>query len=69
VATWVGVGVPSDADDSEPDPSEESEHDVRAANTTAATTAVDDVLHIALAMEIHLNWDPSPLRPTGDNNT
>jgi hypothetical protein len=68
----VGVGVPSDADDSEPDPSEESEHDVRAANTTAttaATTAVDDVLRIAVAMELHPNLDPSPLRPTGDNTT
>ena len=73
MAVWVGVGVPSDADDSAPDRSEESaEHDVRAANTTAttaATTAVDDVLRIAVAMEFHLNLDPSPLRPTGDNTT
>lgn len=47
--------MPSDADDSEPDPSEESaEHDVRAANTTATTTAttvMDDVLRITVAME------------------
>jgi hypothetical protein len=58
VAASVGVGVPSDADDSEPDPSEESaEHDVRAANTTAtttATTAVDDVLRIKAAMDSRL---------------
>jgi hypothetical protein len=50
--------VPSDDDDAEPDPSEESaEHDVRAANTTAATTAttaVDDVLRIRVAMESRL---------------
>lgn len=59
VAAWVEVGVPPDADDPEPDPSDESaEHDVRAARTTAtttATTAVDDVLRIAVAMDPRLS--------------
>jgi hypothetical protein len=51
VAATVGVGMPPDADDAMPGPSDESaEHDVRTANT-AATTAAEDILRSTGAME------------------
>jgi hypothetical protein len=50
VAATVGVGMPPDADDAMPGPSDESaEHDVRTANTTAMAAA-DGILRSTAAM-------------------